>query len=220
MSVNRSYSFVEKLIQSDLFNQEQKRYIKKVYDECRQEQNAKIKLTLKCSAKGSGRPSKIKNRNCFNEMCSYYEKGYVSFKTITKMFNLSRGCFFNNLRKAEIKDEPVKELNKEQIKKIEDFYNKYAYGYADMYAKKLFASAYREDFIQDCLTKLWGGTLQYFTDVENIDLNIPYKTFCHNICENIFNKYIDLIGNEKAHKVSNTYRIVEDKNKYMKAEEN
>lgn len=70
-------------MESSNFSKEQKIFIKKLYTECNNEICNKIRLSCKCSA-FVGRPSKIKNKQSFNEMLIYYKKGYITMQTIQK----------------------------------------------------------------------------------------------------------------------------------------
>lgn len=208
LNVMSSNKFVIELLESNIFDIQQKKFIKSLYEKYRDTAKNKIKLGCKCSPL-MGRPSKVKRIENFNEMVSYYKKGYVGIQTICNIFKISRSNFCHRLRNISEQqwidnDIDYKQISKEQTKKIEDLYNNQASKYANLWADKLHSQKYREDMIQDCLTQLWDGTFRYFTAKDDEMITIPYKNFCNNICERILNEYIDMINQEnKILKFSN-----------------
>ena len=170
MNVLSSNKFYNQLMESDMFNLEQKIFIKRIYTQCHNEIINKIKLHTKCSAK-SGRPSKIKTKESFEEAINYWKKGYIGISLIMKIFNISRGTLFRYAKQVKVKEVNIN-ITKEQRKKIEEIYNRHAWEYAELWTNKLRSKNYQEDMMQDCLTQLWIGSLDYFT---NNDEDIKYK---------------------------------------------
>lgn len=210
MNIQSSNKFYNKLMESSMFNTEQKIFIKKLFGECRNEVLNKIRLSCKCSAY-CGRPTKIKNKQSFYEMISFYKKGYISMATIQKIYQISKQTFFRYAKEVKIKDPSLTDISQDKLKQIEELFNQHAWGYAEIWTNKLYATRYREDMKQDCLTKLWVGTLDYFINV----ITIPYKTFCNNICEGVLREYIDRLIKEKKVLRYDDYYSEDEKINYL-----
>lgn len=195
MNIQSSNNFYNILMKSNIFTKEQKTFINSEYVKCQNEVINKIKLSCRCSVY-CGRPSKIKNKETFNEMVKYYKKGYINIASIVNIYKISRATFFRYAEKVQVEEKINNNISKENLKKIEELYNKHAWGYAEIWTNKLLTVKYREDMMQECLYRLWVGTLEYFT-TKDTDLSIPYKVFCNNICEIVLNDYINKINNEK-----------------------
>lgn len=185
MNQIQAKSFYEELMSSNFFHKKQKEYIKRVYEEHQANisQKIRIAMNMKCDV---GRPEKLKNYNNFNIMCNYYQKGYISLKGIMQMFNIKYKTSFYRYQSKYYKPIDLKITIKKEVarEKLEELFNKYAYGYANKYAEKIYSN--REDFKQESLTRMWSALLEYDDD---ISIRALFNNICYNLLEEYFNEF-------------------------------
>lgn len=213
MNIPSSNVFYQELMNSTIFNQEQKAYIKSVYEKCHNKIYNKISKSVKHSA-FTGRPTKIKNKESFNLMLNYYKKGFASISTIIRIYRISKQTFFRYLREIYDENNDIKTLSPDKMKEVEQLYNKYCYDYAKIWTAKLWTDRYKDDMMQDCLTDLWSGVIEYYSSGED-ERTIPFKAFCNNICEKVLHKYIQILTDEKKILNYDSYWSDDDKYNYL-----
>ena len=203
MNIRSSNPFYLELIESNIFSEQQKNYISRVYQKHQDIINKKVRITVKHSAY-VGRPSKIRNKKTFNSMLQYYRRGFISQTTIRNIFGIGRSTFFRRLSEIYVEDETFENpFSEESMKEIEEIFNKYCYDYANIWTEKLLKTKYHNDMRQDCLVSLWEGVIHYYsTDASE---KIPFKAFCNNICEIILDKYIKMTKNDRRFKSIDFY---------------
>lgn len=178
-------TFYQELMESNFFHKKQKDYIKRVYEEHQAKIKAKIRLgmNMKCDV---GRPEKLKNIDNFILMCNYYKNGYISLKDIMQMFDIKyKSSFYRYYEKYFKEMDITANVSKEFTRdKLENIFNTYAYGYANKYAEKIYNN--REDFKQECLTRMWNALLNYD---ESISIRALFNNVCYRVLDDYFNEY-------------------------------
>lgn len=158
-----------------------------------------------------GRPTKIRNKQTFNEMLKYFKQGLISYRTVCRIFGIAKKTFYQYVNKMYVKQENiVVPFEKDKMKIIEELYNKYCFEYAENWTNKLLNIQYRDDMFQDCLLELWTGIINYYSLGE--DEKIGFKAFCNNICENVLNRYSEMLQNKKKIVSYDGYINENDKN--------
>lgn len=185
MNQIQARSFYQELMNSNFFHKKQKQYIQMVYTKYQNEIKRKIKvgMNLKCDV---GRPEKLKNIDNFILMSNFYNNGFISLKGIMQMFDIKYKSSFYRYYGKYFKEMDIStNISSEFAKdKLEEIYNNYAYGYAEKYSHKIFCN--RDDFKQECLTRMWIALLNYD---DSMSIRALFNNVCHKVLDEYFTDY-------------------------------
>lgn len=220
MNIRKSNPFYLELFNSDMFTDDQKKFIKRTYEKHKQIANQKMIVSMRHSAK-IGRPTKIRNKKSFNEILNYYKQGLVGYRTVCRIYGIAKHTFYGYVNKTYVEQEKIViPFKKDKMKLIEGLYNKYCFEYAENWTNRLLNTQYRDDMFQECLLELWTGIINYYSLGE--DEKIGFKAYCNNICENVLNRYIEIQHNNKKTVSYDSYINEKDKTtleKFLGSEE-